>query len=179
MAASAAVCIVAAGCHARQPAPVPSNPQPAATRPSTAPTITAATETFRLAGPGDLQALLIAAPGGNGHFPLCTVKIYNVASEDVILGYEPGSVIVHCGEFERRAPDATFITRREILRPNQPLEFELPPGGAWARSPSAGSRELLVPIELPSGTYTVWATFRAAGPATATITSRRDVYRVH
>ena len=137
----------------------------------------AARESFRVAGAKDLQAILIARPTRTSRYPLCTVKVYNLAGEDVIVGYEPLSVVVHCGEYEQRGPPVTFVYRREILAQQQPLEFELPPGG-WGRSPTAGSKELLIPTELPSGQYPIWATFRIGGPGGEIIETEHGRYDV-
>lgn len=134
-------------------------------------------ESFRLAEGKDLRATLIPRTDPTDHFPLSTLQVYNIADEDVIVGYEPGCVVVHCGDYEQRGPAVTFIDRREILRSQQPIEFELPSGG-WARSPSSGARELLIPSELPAGRYPIWATFRVGGPNGDLIETARDMYIV-
>ncbi|HWE93926.1 MAG TPA: hypothetical protein VG269_08190 [Tepidisphaeraceae bacterium] len=105
---------------------------------------------------------LMTPANPSDHFPHATVKVYNTAAEDVIVGYEPGCVVVHCGPYEQHGPGVTFTRRREILRPRQPLEFELPAGG-WMRSPTAGEQDLLLPVELPKGEYSIWATFKLIG----------------
>jgi hypothetical protein len=142
---------------------------PAATQPSGA-------ETFRLAEPKDLQVTLMNPVNPSDHYPLATVKVYNVADHDVIVGYEPGCVVIHCGGFEQHGPAMTFTRRREILRPRQPLEFEVPAGG-WMRTPAPGDQDLLLPVPLPSGKYQVWATFQLSG-STLLVESPRDTYVV-
>jgi len=147
---------------------------PAATRPAT----TRPTRlSFRLAVPADLRVILIIRSDPATHYPLCTVQVYNNSDDEVIVGYEPGSVVVHCGEYERRGPAPTFVSRREILRPNQPIEFELPAGG-WARSPAAQPQELLIPMRLPPGRYPLWASFRTASTGESAVQSERDTYVV-
>lgn len=147
----------------------PATSQPASTAP-------ADTETIRLARPLDLQLTLTTPANPSDHFPRAVVKVYNASNEDLIVGYEPGCVVVHCGEFEQHAPGMTFTQRREILRPKQPLEFEMPTGG-WMRSPGPGGQDLLIPLLLPPGKYAVWATFQLSG-STKAIQSPRDTYNV-
>jgi hypothetical protein len=133
-------------------------------------------ETIRLAQPKDLQVTLMAPTNPSDHYPLATVKVYNVATHDVIVSYEPGCVVIHCGGFEQRGPGMTFTRRREILRPRQPLEFEIPAGG-WSRSSTPGEQDLLLPVPLPPGKYPVWATFQLSG-STQLVESPRDTYVV-
>ena len=134
----------------------------------------AKTETIRIAEPGELQVTLMTPPNASDHFPHATVKVYNVSEEDVIVGYEPGCVVVHCGTYEQHAPGMTFTQRREILRPRQPLEFDIPPGG-WMRSPTSGEQDLMLPVELPKGKYPVWATFKLSG-SQERVESPHDTY---
>jgi hypothetical protein len=122
-----------------------------------------ARECIRIARPVDLQASLMARNGSTDHFPVVTVKIYDIAGDDVIVGYEPGCVVVHCGDYELHGPAVTFVQRREILRPRQPLELKLP-SGDWEPSPSSGPRDLLAPTDLPPGRYPIWATFHLGSP---------------
>src|ERR1700719_963902 len=82
--------------------------------------------TFRVADGRDLLATLITRPDTESHFPPVIVQIYNAADDDVIVEYEPGCVVMHCGEYEQHGPAAAFVSRREILRPSEPIEFELP-----------------------------------------------------
>lgn len=151
-------------------------PAPAATQPTPATTQKAKTETIRVAEPGDLQVTLMTPANPSDHYPRATVKVYNGSKEDVIVGYEPGCVVVHCGPFEQRGPAMTFTRRREILRPRQPIEFEIRPGG-WMRSPTTGDQDLFIPLPLPAGKYRTWATFQLSG-ATELVESPRDNYVV-
>lgn len=146
----------------------------ATTRPAT--TARADSETIRIARLGDLQVELTTPANPSDHFPKAIVKVYNASNEDLIVGYEPGCVVVHCGEFEQHAPGMTFTQRREILRPRQPLEFDMPTGG-WMRSPGPGGQDLLIPVDLSPGKYPVWATFQLSG-SEKTIRSTRDTYVV-
>lgn len=133
---------------------------------------------IRIAKPTDLQASLMTRDGSADHFPLVTVKVYDVAGADVKVGYEPGSVVVHCGDYEQRGPAVTFVQRREILRPRQPLELELA-SGEWEPSATGdGPRDLLGPTELPPGRYPVWATFHLGGPDGPAIETPHDWYVV-
>jgi hypothetical protein len=133
---------------------------------------------IRIAKPNDLQASLMTRDGSADHFPIVTVKVYDVASDDVIVGYEPGCVVVHCGNFELHGPPVTFVQRREILRPRQPLEFEISSGDWEPSSTDNGPRDLLGPTELPPGRYPVWATFHLGGPDGPAIDTPRDWYLV-
>ena len=150
-------------------------PDPA-TRPAPATTQVAGTETIRLAEPKDLQVTLMVPTNPSDHYPKATVKVYNAAADDVIVGYEPGCVVVHCGPFEQHGPGMTFTRRREILRPREPLEFEIPAGG-WTRSPTPGEQDLLLPVPLPPGRYPVWATFELSG-STQAVETPHDTYVV-
>lgn len=167
------VCVIA-GCHA--------TPQASTSKPSSQPVAAAQTQpgrwqSFRLAEAKDLRATLITRSGTADHFPVCTVQVYNVASDDVVVAYEPGCVVVHCGEFEQQGPAVTFVGRREILRSQQLIEFELP-SGSWAQASATGPRNLLIPSQLPSGKYPIWATFRIAGVDGPLVETPRDTYYV-
>ena len=168
-----AVCCVA-GCRG-----TPREPAVASTRPATLPATTQGGrwETFRVGEGTDLRAILITSPNPAGHYPTCVVQVYNASEEDVVVSYEPGSVVVHCGPYELRGPPATFVSRREVLRPNQPIEFNLP-GAGWSRSPTTEPRELLIPTELPAGTYPVWATFRVGSEGGQTIETAHYTFTV-
>jgi hypothetical protein len=167
---------LAAGC---QSAPADSTVL-AATRATpalqTAPaTQSAQRQLFRVATAKDLQVILFATKDDEHHFPNSIVKIYNAADEDVIVVYEPGSVVVHCGDYQKEGPPVTFVRRREILSPHQPLELAIPPGG-WTRTNAAGEHELMLPTDLPAGRYELWASFRVEGDAV--IESRHEGYDV-
>ena len=133
-------------------------------------------ETLRIATAADLELRLSTRVDPKDHFLVCVVKVYNASGGDVILDYEPLSATVHCGQYEQRGPAVTFVHRREVLRPQQALELEIPPGG-WVPSPTATEQDLMIPTELPPGTYPVWATFHLPTDS-ATIDSGRDSYTV-
>ena len=137
-----------------------------------------ARECIRVAKPKDLQATLTTRAGSADGFPIVTVKVYDVAGDDVIVGYEPLCVVVHCGNFERHGPAMTFVQRREILRPRQPLEFELASGDWEPSSTGDGPRDLLAPTELSPGRYPIWATFHLGGPDGPAIDTPHDWYVV-
>lgn len=132
-------------------------------------------ECFRIAAAKDLQLILFSTRDAVHRFPVSIVKIYNNAADDVIVGYEPGSVVIHCGNYEQQGPAVTFVHRREILSPHQPLELEIPAGG-WTRANAAGERELMLPTDLPPGRYELWATFRVEGDGA--IDTRHETYEV-
>ena len=131
----------------------------------------------RVAGAKDLQPVLFFRKDAASGFPVSVVKLYNAADEPVIVGYEPGSVIVHCGDYEQRGPADTFVHRREILNPQQPLEIEVPAGG-WTRSTVSGGTELMLPTQLPPGKYALWASFQVEGARGGTISTAPDAYQV-
>jgi len=136
-----------------------------------------ARQCFRVPEAADLQVTLITRPNPKDHFPLATVKIYNIASDEIIVAYQPGSVVFHCGELEQPGPAITFVERREILRSQQPLVFEIGSDG-WMRSPSTGNGDLFIPLDLPPGRYPIWATFRMGGEGGPVIESSPDWYTV-
>jgi len=161
--------------HAKSGRAEPIVSQPVAT---TAPTTqSSARQCFRVAQAKDLQIALVTRPNPKDHYPLPTVKIYNVASDEVIVAYQPGSVIVHCGDFEQPGPAITFVERREILRSQQPIVFDVGSEG-WIRSPAKSNGDLFIPINLPSGRYPIWATFRLGGEGGPVIESGHDWYTV-
>lgn len=162
------VCGLALGGAGAGDAPATGPQAGAATQPATR-------QSFRVAKAKDLQVIVFATQDPEHHFPNVAVKIYNIADEDVIVGYEPGSVVVHCGDYQKGGPAVTFVHRREILSPHQPLEIVIAPGG-WTRSNVAGERELMLPTDLPAGRYELWASFRVEGDSA--IESRHEGYEV-
>jgi hypothetical protein len=128
----------------------------------------------RVATPPDLEAILFTRPGSSDHFPVCTLKLYNKASEPVIVGYTPNCVTIHCGSYEQQGPGVTFVHRREILEPQNALELEIPAGN-WTMN-DAGERQLMLPTTLPAGTYQTWAVFKVEGDTPTEITSKRAVF---
>lgn len=135
-------------------------------------------ECVHVARAADLRVTLSTRIDPIDHFPLATVKVYNAAKQDVIVGYEPGCVVLRCGDLRRAAPPITFVQRREILRPGQPLEFDFASGGWTPGDSTSGERELLTPTALPSGRYQVWATFRLGSADGPTIQSQSERYVV-
>ena len=141
--------------------------------PESAPSPAAKEESFRPAETKDLRVMLATRPNPADGFPLAQVNIYNTSNDQIIVGYEPESVVLHCGPYEKHAPPVGFVERREILRPKQPLEFDVAAGG-WIPSPNAGGQDLLIPTKLPPGKYQTWASFRLPGNDATTIASPRD-----
>ena len=163
----------AAGCSTRVAASGRNDPPPS-TAPATQP---GRWTRVRVAEAKDLQVRLISREDPTDHFPVCVVKVYNVSSDDLIVAYEPNCAAVHCGGYEQRGPDVTFVQRREVLSPSQGLELEIPKGG-WKPSLFDGGKELLMPDELPAGRYPIWATFRQPGTDSTVVTGDRDFYIV-
>lgn len=128
----------------------------------------------RVATAADIEPILFTRPGSSDHFPICTLKLYNKASEPVIVGYTPNCVTIHCGSYEQQGPGVTFVHRREILEPQNALELEIPAGN-WTMN-DAGERQLMLPTTLPAGTYQTWATFKVEGDAPAEIVTRRALF---
>jgi hypothetical protein len=143
-------------------------------KPATKP---AQTESFRPAEAGDFQATLATRADASDHFPLATIKIYNTSKDSVIVSYEPQCIMLHCGPYEKSAPPLTFVQRREILRPKEPLEFELD-SGDWRQSAHGSERDLMLPTTLPSGKYETWATFRLSGTNGPTVQTPHDWFVV-
>ena len=100
-------------------------------------------------------------PGPDG-FPVAVVELWNDSSDEVLLEYASSSVVLHCGPYEQHGPADLFGRRREVLDPQQGLNFVMP-SGHWLRTPTAGPRELLLPTELAKGKYPMWATFQMSG----------------
>jgi hypothetical protein len=125
----------------------------------------------RVATAADLEPILITRPNSTDHFPICTLKVYNKASEPVIVGYAPNCVTVHCGPFEQQGPGVTFVHRREILEPQNALELEIPPG-SWTMTDG----QLIVPTTLPAGPYQAWASFKVEGDTPVEIVSKHTTF---
>ena len=129
---------------------------------------------IRLATPADLRPILVTRGDPADHFPICTLKLYNMASEPVIVGYTPNCVTVHCGSYEQQGPAVSFVHRREILDPQQSLDLEIPPA-SWTLF-EAGERQLMIPGTLPTGSYETWADFKFEGSPAAEITTKHELF---
>jgi hypothetical protein len=125
---------------------------------------------LRLAASGDLRPILVTRVDPADHFPICTLKLYNIATEPLIVGYTPNCVMVHCGSFELQGPGVTFVHRQEVLQPQQVLELDIPSGG-WVGAVTNGERQLMIPTTLPTGSYETWATFKVEGSTPSEIAS--------
>jgi len=160
----------AVGCSAvNAPSPQPSAvPAAAEAHPTSAP---ADRICVRIVTTADLEPVLIMRPNPNDHFPICTLKLYNRASEPVVIGYTPNCVTVHCGPFEQQGPGVTFVHRREIVDPQSALELEIPPG-SWTMTDG----EIMVPTTLPAGPYESWAAFKLEGASSAQIATRHTTF---
>lgn len=129
------------------------------TQPPQASAESAKTLTFRLAEPKDLKILISTRKAGADGFPTVVADLWNNSADDVVVAYESGSLILHCGPYENHGPDDVFGRRREILDPHQSLTFRIASGG-WSRSPTTGPHDLMLPTELPKGKYPMWVTFQ-------------------
>jgi hypothetical protein len=108
-------------------------------------------------------------------FPVAVVQLWNNSSDEVLVEYEPGSVVLHCGPFEQHGPANIFGRRREVLDPQQELDFDMH-AGRWSRSPTTGPRDLMLPTALPKGKYPMWATFQIPGTGNGNVESDKDTY---
>jgi hypothetical protein len=113
-------------------------------------------------------------PGADG-FPVAFVQMWNSSGDEVLVEYQSASVVLHCGPFEQHGPAGVFGRRREVLDPQQELDFDMH-AGRWSRSPTTGPRDLMLPTELPKGKYPMWATFRMPGADGEVVESDRDTY---
>lgn len=160
----------------------PGTPKGAVAAPTSAPTTASstsdATESFRRARADDLRILIGPRTVGKDGFPLASVQVWNNGGDDVIVEYAPGSVVLHCGPYEQHGPDLLLGRRREILEPQQDVDFAMP-RGKWSRSPATtGPQDLMLPTELEKGKYPLWATFRVTGPGGEIVESDHDTYEV-
>lgn len=120
--------------------------------------------------------LISTRKAGPDGFPQASIQLWNNSSDEVLVEYAAGSVVLHCGPFEQHGPADVFGRRREVLDPQQELDFNMP-AGRWSRSPTTGPRDLMLPSDLPKGEYPMWATFRVPGPAGFEIKSEPDIYQ--
>jgi hypothetical protein len=163
------VCAIG-GCGSPPRESAPST-QPAATAPS------AGLQSFRPARAEDLRMLVATRKPGPDGFPIATIQLWNNSSDEVIVEYQAGSVVLHCGPFEQHGPAFVLGRRREILDPQQELDFTMPTGN-WYRSPTTGPKDLMLPSDLEKGKYPMWATFRVPGPNGGIVESDKDAYEV-
>jgi hypothetical protein len=158
------------GCRAPQPA---ASGMPA----TTSATTTSTEQTFRTAEAKDLKMLVATQKPGADGFPVAVVQMWNASADEVLVEYQPGSVVLHCGPYEQTGPANVFGRHREVLDPQQELDFELRTS-RWSRSATTGPRDLMLPTELPKGKYELWATFRMPGCGGGVVESDRDAYEV-
>jgi hypothetical protein len=159
---------VLAGCCTK--APPASGPSPSGVIPA------GTFETFRVANPADLRLSIYGVRPAEKDFPYVLLTVRNECSNDVIVEYERGSLVIHCGTYVQHGPE-TFQRRRQILSPRATIVFD-PPQNGWGEQSSDGQPELMIPIRLPAGKYTIWATFQVPGPHGGIIRSDERVYEV-
>jgi len=157
-------------------APIAAPAIPAATqKTSNAPT--GVFETYRLADPGDLKFWICGTRTAAKGFPYVLLAVQNTSGGERVVGYAPGSVVIHCGPYIQRGPSGIFERRRQILDPNALIVFE-PSEGGWAELGSDGQPEMMIPVALPQGKYSIWATFETPGPHGWTLQSDKRVFNV-
>lgn len=160
------------GCGSPRP-PAPAT-QPALT---TAPSPSSDVLSFRKAKAEDLRMLVATRKPGPDGFPIATIQMWNNSADEVLAEYQAGSLVLHCGPFEQHGPAFVLGRRREVLDPQQELDFTMPTGN-WYRSPTTGPRDLMLPSALEKGKYPMWATFQVPGPGGGIVESDRDAYEV-
>jgi len=135
---------------------------PSTSRPSPTPQVAVGTfETFRVAEPADLRLLIYGVKPAAKDFPYVLLTVQNISSHDAIVAYERGSLVIHCGPYVQHGPEI-FQRRRQILSPFATIVFD-PPQDGWGELSPDGQPELMIPVKLPAGKYTIWATFQVAG----------------
>jgi len=113
--------------------------------------------------------------GADG-FPVVVVQLTNLSNDEVLVGYEKGSIEVHCGPYVQYGPFAVDGRRQEVLDARGWIQFP-PPRGRWTLRSTRGA-ELMVPTTLESGDYPLSASFRLTTGDRAVIHSPRQVYSV-
>jgi len=162
---AAGLIIFACGCAKSPPTSQPSNLASAGTF-----------ETYRVAEPADLRLLIYGVKPAEKDFPYVLLTVQNISSHDAIVAYERGSLVIHCGPYVQHGPEI-FQRRRQILGPWATIVFD-PPQDSWGELSSDGEPELMIPVKLPAGRYTIWATFQVAGAHGGTIRSDERVWEV-
>jgi hypothetical protein len=133
-------------------------------------------ETFRVGEPADLRLSIYGVKPAAKDFPFVLLTLQNMSNQDQIVAYERGSLVIHCGDFVQHGP-IVFQRRRQILSPKATIVFD-PPDDDWAELAPNGEPELLIPVKLPPGKYTIWATFQVAGRHGGTIRSDERTFEV-
>jgi hypothetical protein len=159
---------VLAGCGAE--APPTSRPSPKVDLPD------ATFETYRVAEPADLRLSIYGVKAAAKDFPFVLLTLQNISNRDEIVAYERGSLVIHCGSFVQHGP-IVFQRRRQILSPFATIVFD-PPDDDWAELAPNGEPELMIPVKLPPGKYTIYATFQVAGRHGGTIRSDERTFEV-
>jgi len=150
---------------------------PATSRPSPALEVPPGTfETYRRAEPADLRLSIYGLKPAAKDFPYVLLTVQNISSHDTIVAYERGSLVIHCGPYVQHGPEI-FQRRRQILSPWATIVFD-PPENGWGEESPDSEPELMIPVKLPPGKYTVWATFQVAGTHGGVIRSDERVYEV-
>ena len=104
------------------------------------------------------------------------LTVQNISSHDVIVAYARGNLVMHCGQYVQTGPEI-FQRRRQILSPWATIVFD-PPQNGWGELSADGQPELMIPLKLPPGKYTVWATLQVPGPHGGIIRSDERTYEV-
>jgi hypothetical protein len=131
---------------------------------------------LRMATKADLDFTIRDITPSPSKFPSVVTDLRSKIDDDVIVTYAAGSVTIHCGPYIQTGPAGTFGRRREILDAHGFIDF-LPKTGGWANAPN-NAADLMLPTELPPGTYDVWATFVVVGDLPTTVQTLHESYTV-
>jgi hypothetical protein len=131
---------------------------------------------FRMANKADLDFTIRDITPGPAGFPSVVTDLRNQTDDDILTTYAPGSVTIHCGPYTQTGPAGTYGQRREILDSHGFIDF-LPITGGWSNDPQ-NSSDLMMPAQLPPGTYDIWATFMVVGSQPQLLQTRHESYTV-
>jgi hypothetical protein len=134
-------------------------------------------QTFPVARTADLNLSIYGVKAGQGGYPVVYVMLENKRNRAMIVGYGPGSIVVHAGSYIQNGPAETSQLRREIMLPHGLIVFD-PPAKGWEALSADGKPDLLKPTNLPPGKYHVYATFEIPGTHGRMIESDRREYEV-
>jgi len=131
---------------------------------------------FRIANKADLDFTIRDITPGPAGFPNVITDLRNQTDDDILATYALGSITIHCGPYTQTGPAGTYGQRREIIDAHGFIDF-LPITSGWSNDPQ-NSSDLMMPAQLPPGTYDVWATFTVVGSQPQTLETHRETYIV-
>jgi len=129
-----------------------------------------------MADKADLEFTIRDITPGPGGFPNVVTNLRSQIDQDVLATYAPGSITIHCGPYMQSGPAGAYGRRREILDGHGFIDF-LPSIGGWSNDPQS-SADLMMPSQLPPGTYDVWATFTVVGAQPQLLQTLHESYTV-